>query len=175
MNPDDIYAEVEQRKNRAKELGIFETVFPLYHKHLRYYPAWTKNSPKAIFPAVSEAVDLGDHRVRLKINGRSYTFSYSERSIPGYDDFFTMGHLQITLEDQMVFECDVHVDDTDEFERKHTPGEIEAFIEGPWIEELKHLLTLILKHEEEESRLREKEQRENPEKLMDLKKRFGLE
>ncbi len=175
MNPDDIYAEVEQRKERARKLGIGDTVIPLYYNHLKFYPAWTKNSPKWISPTVSEAVDLGDHKVRLKINGRSYTFSYSERSVPGYDETFTMGTLQITLEDQKVFECDVHVDYEDELETKRTPGDIKAFIEGQWIEELKNLLTFVLKHEAEQSRLSEKERRENPEKLMDLKKRFGLE
>jgi hypothetical protein len=53
-------------------------------------------------------------------------------------------------------------------------GEIEAFIEGPWVEHLRALNSKIIEHRRSVHEADAKRRREDPGKLADLKDRFGI-
>jgi len=52
--------------------------------------------------------------------------------------------------------------------------EIEAFIEGPWVECLRELNSKIIQHLRNVHEADAKKRREGPAKLADLKERFGI-
>ena len=54
MDADAIYKEVERRTQRAEELKIRETVWPLYHDSLKGYPSWLKNCPDYMYPGITD-------------------------------------------------------------------------------------------------------------------------
>ncbi len=110
------------------------------------------------------------------INGHKYTFGYAERSFSVPDDIYTLGTLSVFLEGDLVLEFEVNVnypenawDDT-----TRSTGEIKAFVEGSWVGELAELTPKVRAHENQASAERAKLARENPAKLEDLKRRFGI-
>lgn len=52
--------------------------------------------------------------------------------------------------------------------------EIEAFVEGPWVERLQELNSRIIQHRRNVHEADAKKRREEPAKLADLKDRFGI-
>lgn len=92
-----------------------------------------------------------------------------------YDDYGTFGYLEIFVNDERMFRLSLIPEvDGDYGETYWRPVDIEAFIEGPWIEDLKRLARLATAHHEEELRLAAQRRKEAPALLEDFKTRFGI-
>ena len=176
MEPDAIYAEVDRRKKRAEELGIREIVWSLYHHRLEWYPDWFKRKSEMIFPKVKDALQPEEGQTQIEIESHKLLFAYSERGSYLDDYGSNVGTLALRVNDQRVLEFDVWIelpkkeyDDT-----VYSVSTIHAFIEGPWVGELRELLAEIESHEKKTSEALQKRGREAPQTLEDLKKRFGL-
>jgi hypothetical protein len=73
-----IYAEVERRKKRAKELGLPETVFRFYYELARYFPAQWTACPSYIPNSVTDV--FGSERdVSFSLGRDRYTHSSGHR------------------------------------------------------------------------------------------------
>lgn len=85
--------------------------------------------------------------------------------------------LVLSVNDRCVFEFEVdihtHFGEFDVY-RSESFGDTKSFIEGAWTEELDPLMSAILEHEKTVREFRQKQRREDPKVIADLKKRFGL-
>lgn len=177
MDPDEIYRQVQSRIRRAEELRIRETLWPLYQESFRSYPTWLKNCPEYIYPGITDPIEVARDQVQLTINGKRYLFDYKERNSLLPDDYDTViGTLALSVSDQLVFKFDIFITLPEEWydTRKHSFSQIDAFVEGPWITELEELFPKIKAHQQKTMEMRRKQEREDPKKLEDLRRRFGL-
>jgi hypothetical protein len=173
--PDAIYAEVERRKKRAEELRVREIAWSLYHHRLEWYPEQFKQKSEMIFPSVTDAIQPERGQTQIEIVTRKLLFAYTERG--SYADYTnSVGTLALCVNDQQVLEFDIWIElPKQEYdETVYTVSTIHAFIEGPWITELKELLAQIESHEKTTSEALRKKAREDPGTLEDLKKKFGI-
>lgn len=81
MDEAEIRSKVEQRKQRAAELGIVPWTRTLYLDYLRHYPDWAQNSPQYIYPGISNlqfaTIKNGTVEVlSVQINGAEYLFNF---------------------------------------------------------------------------------------------------
>ena len=172
---DAIYAEVERRKKRARDLGLPNGLPEFYQQFVRLYPIWQERFPNWVPPGVESATDLKEQGIQFSYMGIQYRFVWSERSFPMYDDYGTFGYLEIFADGERMFRLQLSPEvDRNYGETSWCPGDIEAFIEGPWIEDLKRLARLATAHHEKELRLAAKHRREDPALLADLQTRFGI-
>lgn len=176
MNPEDIRREVSKRQARAKELGICEAVLTLHRDHLGAFTTWITKFPHYVHPCVSEAVQINRETIGATINDQRYVFRYAEHSFFAGDGDATMGKMTVTQGEKTILEFSVHIHapDNEWGETKYQPGEITAFVEDKWVNELKTLPALLKAHRDEQARIEKKKKDEDPEKLEDLKKRFGI-
>jgi hypothetical protein len=61
-----------------------------------------------------------------------------------------------------------------QYDTEYTLKEIDAFIEGPWVEDIKRMAASYKAHKSKLTEEREKKEREDPHKLEDLRKKFGI-
>lgn len=178
MDPEEIYAEVERRKKRAEELRINETVWTLYKDHLKSYPRWKTKHPEYIHPRVSDPIALPNEGVQVMVRGMKCSFSYSEgpgfMHIPGEDN--KVCTLRLSVNEQLVLEFATsgRRPDRMDSEWEYTMLEIDAFVEGPWVEELQRLLPGVKGHEGAAAKEEGKRRREDPNTLEELKRKFGI-
>src|SRR5262249_42620866 len=97
-----------------------------------------------------------------------------ESYVPDYSSM--VGTLALRVNDQRVLEFDVWIElpKKEYDEQDYRVSTIHAFVEGPWVGELRALLCEIESHEKRTSEALQKKRREDPQTLEDLKKRFGL-
>lgn len=187
---DAIYAEIEKRKRRAQELGVGDFVWELFDC-VRYYPRYVHNDPpgqaRYIPPEITGAREAGHGNTVFVCDGVQYRFwwkeknrehDYSAYSERDFDTTRTDGRLVLFVNDQRMLELKMY---GEQFFGPDMPGPkewairgIEAFIEGPWVEHLRKLNQRRLQHLQSVYEADAKRKRENPEKLADLKERFGL-
>lgn len=176
MNPDEIYKEVERRKARAKELKISDVVFDTYEKkYLKYYPTWfsSEHNREALPPEVIGAESLDNKGVKIRLASGTYTFKYAEKVKNLENDVWIDGEFELLAEDQLVLAFSVY-GVIGEYVTEYSINDIEAFIEGPWVEDLRRLSALIEAYNLKRKQEREKRERDDPQKLADLRKRFGI-
>jgi hypothetical protein len=176
---ESIRAEVNRRKQRARESGIITSVWKL-NEDLRYYDAWAVNCPDLVHPAVNvtsktEKVDHDDsvERIEVKIRGKSYAFVFREHSTVMDDgEYLKWGHLDVEYESNRVITVDCAYQDDRYAAGTWTTGDVSAFIEGPWVQELNSVCADVSKLHEEFNRVQK--ERGDLEELEKLKKNFGL-
>jgi hypothetical protein len=187
MEPDEVHAEIERRKKRAKDLKIREVLWSLYNSHFLRYEAWIRENPQLVYPGIKEAFKISAKEVQFSIGRTTYQLTYKEglvakgERLRGRDrgEFFEEDIIPATLalrvDDQWVFEFDLcrRIHRTQFGPGWDDPlGEVTRFIDGPWVLELTDLLEKIRAHEEGV-----RNGREGPRKARELealKKRFGL-
>ena len=129
-NTNGISKELEKRIARAKELGVPTLITKLYHDHIKFYPEWIKNprSRTWIYPAITNAVQLDQHTVKITISGVNFTFSFTEKWISGEH----LGLLEVYEDDKKVLALNM-VWEYDSRQHEQQIFDIEEFIEGDWI------------------------------------------
>jgi hypothetical protein len=174
-----IIDEVEKRKERAQQSGAITSAFNLYHYELRHYDVWAKNCPHLLHPEIKVTQKLqargpsaSDELIDATIGGNEYFFKFRERSTYLSDgelgELAVHGYLDVDFQGQRVMTIDCGTDGDGHW----YTGDVSAFIEGPWIDELNSVFADVRHlHEEDNKRLQEQRKKEETEKL---KKNFGL-
>jgi len=127
---DGIGKELEKRIARAKELGVPLLITKLYHDHIKFYPEWIKNprSRTWIYPAVTNAVQLDPHTLKIALSGVYFTFSFTEKWISGEH----LGLLEVHENDKKVLALNMAWE-YDNRQHEQQIFDIEEFIEGDWV------------------------------------------
>lgn len=175
-----ILEEVKKRKERARQSGVITSAFTLYRRNLPHYDAWATNCPHLLHPGVKvtnktrtgtprESVE----RIEATIRGNSYVFTFRESTTYMPDgEPYTFGYLDVDFEGQRVMTIDCGCNDEEYVGRTWYTGDVSAFVEGPWIDELNSVFTEVTHlHEENNKRSNEKSKKEEVEKL---RRNFGL-
>ena len=175
-----ILAEVKQRKERALKSGVIISAFNLYQSNLPYYDSWATYCPHLLHPAVKVAnksrtntPNESVERIEATIRGSSYAFTFRERTtfMPDCEPF-TRGYLDVDFKGQRVMTIDCRCEDDKYAGRTWSPGDVSAFIDGTWVDEL-NLISTDVAHLHEEDSKRRQEQAKKAE-LEKLKRNFGL-
>src|ERR1035437_2719638 len=58
MEPDEVRAQIEQRKQGAKDLSIREVLWSLYYGILSRYPELMEKDPPLVYPGVKETFEM---------------------------------------------------------------------------------------------------------------------
>ncbi len=191
MEPDEIRAEIERRKKRARDLNLRETLWDLYYLRFSRYPKLLEEDPAIVYPDVKETFDMSvlpstqlfpkGILVQFRMEPTAYQVFYREgpgqhrenwgssRGIP--EVTITPATLALTVDGEQVLHFEVRRSVRDEEWGPvfcDSMGEITRFIDGPWTVELTELLRKIKLHEKAIW-----EQRQIP-KLKEQMKQFGL-
>lgn len=175
-----ILAEVERRKERARQSGVITSAFHLFRNDLRHYEAWVRNCPELVHPEIrindkNRTVVRGDwsERIEVTIRGNRYVFTFLEitTSMPDGEPF-TYGRLTVDFQGHKVMAIDCTCEEDEPDAKTWTPGDVSAFIEGIWVEELNFIFADVTQLHHERNRRAQEEARKQ--ELTDLKKNFGL-
>jgi hypothetical protein len=183
---DAIYAEIERRKQRAKELGVPQLVWGFFET-IRYLPSYARDEPpgdkKFVPPFVTEIKKLAEGGLAFSCEGVAYSLAWSGKGSDSYGGYRSRissynGRLALNVAEDRVFELTL-LGTQDESSDEYVPmewsiGNVEAFVEGPWIERVTELTVRIAQHRREVHEADAKKRREDPAKLKDLKDRFGI-
>lgn len=175
-----ILAEVNRRKERARQSGVIVSAFTLYERDLPYYDAWAKNCPELVHPAIKVTnkteEGIGNEstkRIEALIRGNSYVFTFRETTtfMPDGEEF-TQGYLDVDFQGQRVMTIDCSCRDDRYAGRIWSTEDVSGFIEGPWIAELNTVFAEVSHLEEARNKLAQ--ERSKKAELEKLKRNFGL-
>jgi hypothetical protein len=175
-----ILAEVEKRKQRARKSGVIASAFNLFRNDLLHYEGWSKNRPELVHPEIrisdkKRVVTRGDwsERIEATIRGNRYVFTFREITTHMPDgEPFRYGQLHVDFQGSKVMTIDCTCEQGESEARTWTPGDVSAFIEGIWVEELNFVFADVTRLHEERNRRALDEARKQ--ELANLKKNFGL-
>ena len=170
--------EVSKRKRIAQEKGVPDLISELYFGEIEYYPSWITHEGREYVPNVitkatrseKEEDDKTKKVTGFTLNSNDYRFEFSEDSFGTPDgEWNTHGLLELFQGEQRVLAliCSLNTNDIDSEWRQF---DIEAFIDGDWVNDFQLLKQEKKKQEYE----RELKRAEDPEKVDKLKKDFGI-
>lgn len=174
---ENIKAKIKKRKDRAKQLGVDKFMGKLFND-LRCYPKWFVSN-KEYTPLITDARSLenekrGDDvwgKWQITLKGNNYIFAFKDyplstsRGVYGHN-----GKFEVWKDDTKVLALDITLG-TDPYQLKQewSAFDIEAFIEGEWIQDFRELYDASVKaHEDGYKKIVRKP-------IDDLKKNFGIE
>jgi hypothetical protein len=184
MEPDEIRAEIQRRKQQAIDLRIREILWSLYNPH--HYAKLLADDPELLYPEFREVLDVSDNfsHIQFRVGDTAYVLTYKKKSEERQfwgsrrlEDEVDITHATLALEvdGKLVFDFEVrkmvtYTPDCPVFDE--TMGEITSFVEGPWVNVIPELLGKIRLHEKAvwDRRNAPKIQQ----RLEEDKKRFGL-
>jgi hypothetical protein len=179
MTPEEIRAEVERRKQRARDLKIRETLWDL-QKSFRSYKHWLRDDPQFAKRIVYPGIELSEDEARFPLGQAASKLTYrkgkaSSEDYGGTEFTTTHGTLTLKLNDDNVFEFDVaetvqYFRDSPGF--SESVGEITRFIEGPWVTEIAEFVQKVNAHAQ--SAWKERNAPREAREAEELRKRFGL-
>lgn len=179
MTPEEIRAEVERRKQRAKDLKIRETLWDL-QKSFRSYKHWLRDDPQFAKRIIYPGIELADDEGRFPLGQAASKLAYckgkaSSEDYGGTECITTRGTLTLKLNDDSVFEFEVietveYFRDSPGFSER--VGQISRFIEGPWVTELAEFVQKVNAHAQ--AAWKERNAPRETQEAEELRKRFGL-
>jgi hypothetical protein len=184
MNTDEIRAEIERRKQRARDLRLREMLWRLY-EHLRRYEKLLVEDPQIVHPELRDTLQISSRRsiadldcsnadIQLRTGVTSYKLSYKEKRTSFSEDGETRTtHATLTLEADgaRVLKFEIERSTTTGYcgpVWRDSMGEITRFIDGAWVGQVVELLQKIQLYERAV-----RDERELP-ALKQQAKRFGL-
>ena len=176
MEPDELRAEIELRKKRAKDSKIREILWDLYIHRVRYERLILQD-PQRICPEVNVSFKVSDKCVEFTVGQTVYHLIYKEgphSNRKGYgdeDEEIVPATLGLRVDDQRVFKSEIsrstrYLDDGPVW--KDRLEDITRFIEGPWLSAVIDLWGRIQAYQKEVWKQQETS------RLEAQKKRFGL-
>jgi len=170
---DKIIAEVERRKQRARDLGLLKITFQFYREYAQHYPAWKDTQPEVVPRLITNIQELPEDGVEFRYQDVRYTLKWKEHSnIMPDGELFLDATLSLLVNGNLVFEVNVDGEYKEYIGTVWKPFDVEAFIEGPWVfpfkafaAEAEQLYTIACQRWEQKRR---------DEKTADLKSRFGI-
>lgn len=172
MNEEQIRGEIARRKELAKSKGVME-IGKLYYSKLRFFPHWIKNKvgyTSSLVTSAIEELDKEPNKVRTKLsfNNREFVFTFSQNSFYTPDGKMNNhGDLELSVDGKDVLALSM-AEHNYEYYSEWAAFEVDAFIDGDWLQDLQELETKI-KEEEKAA----KKKREN-EELEEQKGAFGI-
>jgi hypothetical protein len=175
-----VRVEAAKRRERASQLGLVDLVFSLYCDHLMFFEDDFKHEdgrvPQSVTKIVTFKIKDGRNETEAKevfFGDRSYLFVF--RQLPGVDpggNDWTTGTIQVRQNGNLLFELYCTSDFEEYMGRVWKPFRVEAFLEGPWVDEVKAFAAQVEDLNRKQSMKPSVEQKHR--ELNDLKKRFGL-
>ncbi len=175
---DEVHEEVERRKRRARELQLPSLLFELYRDLICHYPAWSVDHRQYIPDDVAALEQPAEGAISFIYRGNKYSFSWGQEMVDStFDDspeqmLYYNGFLNVHVAGQRVFTLTLRGES--DMGITWEPRNIEAFIEGPWVEALRTLAQTAKDHLRTARNLEAKKWREDAGRLADLKERFGI-
>ena len=183
MDEQEIFAEVERRKQRARSLGLTNLVFKLYFEGIRHYATSCQNSPEDVHPDFRSTVAIparktGRHGekeegVELLVEGAQFRFVFRSRTttMPDGEDYHS-GILSLFVDGQEVFGLECHGTWDEFLGLQWSHHDVDAFVEGSWFEPLVAMNKKVVDWKEQ--RKAERERSRGLAKAEALRKKFGL-
>lgn len=186
MEPDEIRAEIQRRRQRATDLKLRETLWSLYYWYFGSYAERLKKDPELVYPEIRETLDISDSHFKFRVGETAYRLVYKEGP-PQHENWgsrrrgtferttVTDARLALEVDGKPVFDFQIRKSVTATPDMpifNESMGEITGFIEGPWITGIAELLQKIQSYEKA---VRDKRQApKQAQKLREDMKRFGL-
>jgi len=176
VEADEIRAAIAERKSRARDLKLRESLWALYSSHLEYFQDQLHKDPELIAPEIRDTLRFLRETIEFRVGSTLYKLCYRKGRVEidrwGGDKVETT-HATIDLDADgksvFLFELRKSVTYAPDMPLFHTyMGEIDSFIEGPWVTELPALVDNLAKHKKNVW------DRRNTPKLFAEMKKFGL-
>jgi hypothetical protein len=172
-----IKAEVEKRRERAQQLGLVNLVFSLYRDHLRFFKEDFKHEDGIVPQSVTKIVPSnsrdGTDRTEVFFGESSFVFVFHERTTCMPDgEYWTTGTIEIKQNEQLLFALYCTSTEDRYMGREWKPFRVEAFLEGPWVDEIKRFAAEV--QDLREKRNKTFADKRKQQELDELKKKFGL-
>ena len=180
MDDAQIRAEIEIRKQRAKDLGLPQAVFRLYEDHLKYLRDNFDHGKSGIPDSLTKVVRIKTNNhdwseksdsVELFFGEKCIIFVFKEHTST-FTDYYTYGNLLIIVEGQEVFDLACHCRFVEEVGNEWSPGDVKGFIEGPWVADVQKFAEQVCSMAERRKGVVEQERKRQ--ELERAKKKFGL-
>ena len=177
---EQIRAEVERRKQRARDLKIVDNVFKLYREHLCYLKADFNHDQNCMPKSVSKVVvsssrnrwDAVEQR-EIFLGDKAYSFGFRESSnVMPDNEVWRSARLEVRTAERSVLELYCVAEDDRYMGTTWRVSEVTAFIEGPWVEEVNRFAQQVFSLAGQRSAKCQGESKHR--ELEDLKKKFGL-
>ena len=100
MEPDEIRAEIERRRRRAKDLKLRETVWALYYWHFRRYEEAMTKDPQFIYPEVVKGtLKFSGTNIEFTIGTTVYQFVSLLSKLAGVElrKWWKLGHFLVAV------------------------------------------------------------------------------
>lgn len=177
-----VQEEIKKRKQIAEDKHVKELICGLYFGGIEHYPSWIKNDLNreyvpSVISTATESKDKGVKNEREKkittivLNDKEYRFSFSEHSFDTPDgEWNTHGLLELYFEDKKILAINASLEHST-YDSTWSPFGIEAFIDGDWIADFVALKEL----KEQSERERAIQTAEDPRKVEEMKKNFGID
>jgi len=179
MEPEEVFAEVKRRKQRASDLKIREILWDL-EKRFRGYSHWLRDDPQFAALLIFPGVKLSENKTGFVMAQTACQLAYnrgrvSSDDLGDTDSQTTYATITLIVNNESVFEFEVS--ETTVYGRFEpsfydSVGEVIRFIEGPWVTEVADFVKNVHAHEQQAWKVRNAPR--DAEKAADLKKRFGL-
>lgn len=172
-----ILAEVERRRDRAKELGLFD-LLTLFRDHLEFLKDGPDHEtlPKSVTAVKVLDTKSGKDSIKAReicFGGRSYIFSFRERyDTFDFGDLCLTGHLTLVREGQTLIDLSYSGEVELYLGAIWTPYKVEAFIEGDWVQDIEMFKQDVLDLAVQRQRRSRAEAKKR--EVEDLKSKFGL-
>lgn len=165
--------EVKKRKKIAEEKGVAPLIVHLYFGKLQYYPNWIEQNgnyvPKLLTEATAEK--KGEKEIMtINLSGKIYRFEFSQHTFSTPDDYVTHGLLELFSNDKKCLGLNLSLEHGT-YDSEWRPFDISAFIDGEWIDDFRNLREEI----QQNDKLREQQEAEDPKKVQELKNNFGID
>jgi len=180
VNPEEIRAEIERRKQIARDMKLREEVWSLYSSNFQYIDDRLKKEPELLLPEVRESLVRTNESNEFRFKGQTYTLLCRQGKVEKErydrdDSETTPLAFSLKVNGQLVFEFDMRKTVTygrDMPYFNESFGNISAFIEGPWTADIDELDKAMSIHRQQIYK-----QRNAPKEAARLKqdmKKFGL-
>lgn len=180
MDEAEIRAEIDRRRKRAVQLGLRETVWDLYYSQFQSIDDYLKKEPETILPEVKDSLRRSGNESAFRFNNSNYGLlclaGRAEECGRGFGSTETTAMtILLTVEGERVFEFELkksvtYGEDMPYFHE--SMGNVNAFIEGPWVGQVSELLKAMRLYRQEI--WRKKNAPREAQKLKEDMTRFGL-
>ncbi len=187
-----VQAEVIIRKEIAKKKKVDILISNLYMNHIKHYPHWINKDRLNVPAIVSSAIetrtkdkvidiilgedpsDIQDSRnteaaICIILNNKKFKFIFTITNFAMDSEYYSYGLLELFENSKKVLGIN-HSLLRDGYDELWDPYDIEAFIDGEWVEDF-----YVLQREIKElEKIRLQEESEDPNETERLKRNFGI-
>lgn len=171
---EEILRRVEAIKLKVRQIGLDSALVDLWQQHdIGFLPRWRGRLPQHLQGLVQDAVGIAENAIEIIIRDSRYVVRFAEdRFDPSMESDLFFGTLEVFHDERRVLALTLVGEVELDGGMQWRPHNIEAFIDGPWVQDFLELEKVIVAHKE---RIRENSKaKEEKKKVADLKEKFGL-